>query len=287
MNALSAPTPHKSKVVPITPVQIKGDINQVGAPPELRFIPIDLLVINREYQRELSARSNKLIRKVAQNFSWSHLKALSVTPVEGGRFEVIDGQHTAIAACSRGDIKELPCLVSEAVSLKDRAAAFVGINQDRVAMTGLQVFWAKIAAGDELAIEVLQGAERAGAQIVRQPPTKGIFEPGDIICVSTFLKLAERGGPIWVRRVAELGVKAGLMPIKSQIANAIASLLWDNDDHALRLADDQIVSVLVANDQDWLIRQAQISLKNAGHGSTTFHLAGLIKRLAPPTKTKE
>lgn len=277
----------KTNLRPIEAIHIPGDIEPVGELPELKWIPIDLLVVNADYQRDLSGRSRSVIRRVATKFTWGRVKALSVTPIDGGRYEVIDGQHTAIAALSRGDIKEMPCMVSDAKDVAGRAADFVGINKDRVAMTALQVFWGKVAAGDELAIEVLQGIERAGARILKGPPGNAVFEPGDIMSISTFLRLAEQGGPIWVRRVAEIGVKAGLMPIKAPIVKAVASLLWDNDIHGLKLNDTQLLSVLTWNDQDDLITQARINKKRDGHGSPTYHLARRIHQLAPPANQKE
>ena len=100
----------KSTLRPIHPIRLPAGtaLETAGPRPELKYIPIDLLVINSDYQRGLSERSLTIIRKVATRFSWGRIKALSVAPIDGDRYEVIDGQHTAIAALSRGDIKELP-----------------------------------------------------------------------------------------------------------------------------------------------------------------------------------
>lgn len=113
-----------------------------GDKPELVWLPLSALVVNDSYQRSLSDKSIRVIRKIVASFNWARIKALSVTDIGGGRYEVIDGQHTAIAAATHGEILELPCVVTAERSVQERAADFVGLNRDRLTMTPMQVFFA-------------------------------------------------------------------------------------------------------------------------------------------------
>jgi hypothetical protein len=215
---------------------------KVGPRPEFAWLGLDQLVINGEYQRSLSERSVRAIRSIASKFDWGRLKALSVVAVEGGLYEVIDGQHTAIAAATHGGIPELPCLVTRDKSVQERAGDFVGINRDRVGMTPMQVFYGELAAGEEIATEVMRGVELAGGSIPRHPPTGQQYKVGQVIAISSLEKIAREGGPSRVKRVVSIGVAAKLAPMRGTAVRAISLLLWDSP-LAGRLTDREIEMV--------------------------------------------
>jgi hypothetical protein len=108
--------------------------NPIPPPPKIAWLALDQLVIDEGYQRGLSNRSTALIRRLVERWDWNCFKPLSVAAAGGGLYEIIDGQHTAIAAATHGAIETLPCLVLDASTVAQRAAAFVGINRDRVAL---------------------------------------------------------------------------------------------------------------------------------------------------------
>lgn len=55
------------------------------------------LLVNATYQRDLSERSIQLIRKIIGGWDWTRFKPPVCSLGDRG-IEVIDGQHTAIAA---------------------------------------------------------------------------------------------------------------------------------------------------------------------------------------------
>lgn len=203
----------------------------LGPKPELRWIKVHKLRVNDEYQRGMGERSMRLIRKIIGQFDWARFHApvvVQITPDTGqddDTYEVLDGQHSATAAASHGAIPEIPCIVVTADTLTEKAQAFVGLNKDKIQMTPVQVFWAQVAAGDEDALDVLEGARAAGATIVKRMPPYGDFETGETVSVSTLLKIAKRGGAGFVRLALEPGVMAGLAPIGMDFIKAFEHLL--------------------------------------------------------------
>ena len=97
--------------------------------PEFVWVPPTNLLVDETYQRELSRQSLALIEKIVKRWDWSRFKPPVVARTDGG-FEVIDGQHTAIAAASHPEIDEIPVMVVETTDMGDRAKAFVGHNRD-------------------------------------------------------------------------------------------------------------------------------------------------------------
>src|SRR6185437_3072554 len=115
-------------------------------PPMVEWMaPTDLLV-DDAYQRGLGPKSVDLIRRIVEHWDWRRFKPPIVAWTEAG-FEVIDGQHTAIAAASRPDIAKIPVMVVVATAMTDRAQAFVGHNRDRLNVSPMQLHHAMVAAG--------------------------------------------------------------------------------------------------------------------------------------------
>lgn len=249
-------TPILRPVAPIKAPDVTP--STLTARPELTWLPLSALVINDEYQRSLSEKSHRMIRKMVAAFDWGRVKALSVVETEPGTYEVIDGQHTAIAAATHGGLSELPCLITRGKSVAERAADFVGLNQDRLAMTPMQVFYAELAAGSEIAVEVQQGVAAAGGRILRAPPQQNVYRPGDLLCVGQLKMLAKRGGPAYVKRAVAIGVAAELSPIKGGTLKAIEAIIWGN---GIPVADEAIIGVLRRHGQDNLTGMASVRAK--------------------------
>ncbi|QIR85035.1 DUF6551 family protein [Paracoccus sp. AK26] len=120
---------------------------------EYRLVPVESLVIDRLYQRALSAKGRSTVARIISDFSWLKFGAISVSHHDG-KLAVIDGQHRAIAAAAIG-INHVPALVSLAdASGAAEADAFVGINDVRTTVTPVDKFRAKVAAGDPQAVEL-------------------------------------------------------------------------------------------------------------------------------------
>jgi ParB-like chromosome segregation protein Spo0J len=64
-------------------------------------------------------------------WDWSLCQPLAVAKRDDGGLMVVDGQHRLEAARLRGDIEDLPCVVTAYRNAGDEAAAFVALNQQR------------------------------------------------------------------------------------------------------------------------------------------------------------
>ncbi len=274
------PSGDESSLRPILAIEAKGlrpaNLSQMEM-PDLRWLSLDVLVINDQYQRSLSSSSLRSIRRIVQNFDWARLKALNVTPTQDGFYEVVDGQHTAIAAATHGYIDELPCLISATRDLAERAGDFVGLNKDRVAIHPLQLYRAELAAGDELALEVEQGVKSAGGRII--PSTTGIrLRPGDSCAIQALKKLANTGGPAYVKRIVGLAVSADLAPLTANMIAALAELAWE--DEFSQVSDEVIVDTLRVYGANKLVSRAK-ELKSDTPGLPLKRaIAVVIARLA-------
>ena len=178
----------------------------VPPPPKLAWLGLDQLVIDDSYQRGLSAASNALIRKLIGNWDWNCFKPLSVAPVGDGLYEIVDGQHTALAAASHGSIETLPCLVLTAETREAKAAAFVGINADRIGLTPFALYRGRLAAGELEAVAVDAGVTAAGATLVERLQPNMEYAAGTVATVATLLQLARRGGKARVARLLRIAM---------------------------------------------------------------------------------
>lgn len=181
------------------------------------------LLVDETYQRNLSDRSIRLIRKIIENWDWARFKTPIVVNTDG-QLHVIDGQHTAIGAVTRG-IEKLPVMIVQAPEAKDRARAFVGHNRDRLTVTPNQIYFAELAAGDDDAVTINNVCERAGVKILKIPPAYGRFKVGETMAISGVRKLVSDHGAMNARQVLQTLVEAKCAPISADQIKATAELL--------------------------------------------------------------
>nr|WP_312053454.1 DUF6551 family protein [Brevundimonas diminuta] len=194
------------------------------APPLTEWMAPGDLLIEAAYQRDLSPKSMDLIKRIAERWDWRRFKPPVVAWSERG-FEIIDGQHIAIGAATRG-IDKIPVLVVEAADLTDRASAFVGHNQDRLAITPIQMHQAKLAAGDEDALTAQQVIDKAGATLVISAYGARGWKPGETVAITTIDQLARKRGAMRARQVVELLVKAHAAPVSAAAIKAVDMLMF-------------------------------------------------------------
>lgn len=215
---------------PIRPVESKDEWRRaaIGERPSTMIVRPCELSVDAAYQRDLSPKSLKLIRKLVEEWDWRKYKVPVVTRV-GDNWHVIDGQHTAIAAVTHGGISELEVLVVDAGSQRDRAGAFIGHNKDRVQITNSQLFFAAAASGDEDALTALQICERAGATVLRNPSPGRPFRPGELIAISALVQLVRRRSAVKARIVIETLVRIKAAPITADLIKAVDLVLHDKN----------------------------------------------------------
>lgn len=135
----------------VTPMQFVGvePGEPTTLPPEFRWVDPASLLVDEVYQRDLSRGSVELIKKIVAGWDWARFKPPVVAETAEG-LEVIDGQHTAIAATTHGGLGQIPVMVVRAAEMADRARAFVGHNRDRLMLSQVNIHYANVAAGGSL-----------------------------------------------------------------------------------------------------------------------------------------
>ena len=73
-----------------------------GAAPMLQWLKIADLVVDPAYQRPIIGKGRRNVDRIARTFSWSCFAPVVVSPVEGGKFAIIDGQHRTTSAALVG-----------------------------------------------------------------------------------------------------------------------------------------------------------------------------------------
>lgn len=205
--------------------------------------PSDLFV-DETYQRNLSRRSMELIRQIVGNWDWRRFKPPIVAETSAG-LEIIDGQHTAIAAATHTQISEIPVLLVKAEERPTRAGAFIGHNRDRISITSTQMYFAALAANDEDAETVQQVCARANITVLKHPPAGAEFRPGETMAVAAIARLIARRGVIKARLVLETVRAAELAPVSAAAIRATELLLFDPE-FSGRIESGEITMTLAA-----------------------------------------
>lgn len=169
-----------------------GLVVQAGTAPILQWIKISELVVDDTYQRDLRRENWGAIRRIAENFKWSRFSPVFVSPVEGGRFAVIDGQHRTHAAAMCG-FEQVPCQIVP-MTREEQAASFAAVNGMVTKVTSIQLFKARVRQGDPQAQLAVEIAEAAGCRVCMSNPSSKLRLPGDIVAPKMFLSvIAQRG----------------------------------------------------------------------------------------------
>jgi hypothetical protein len=195
------------------------------ARPEVTWIDPRELLVDEAYQRNLSERSLALIRRIATNWDWRRFKAPSCSWTADG-LEVVDGQHTAIGAACRDDITEIPVLITEAKEQAERAAAFIGLNRDRVGITATQLHAAAVTAGDPDAVAIEEACASVGITILKSQPGAGRFQPRQTMAVAAIGALIHRYAGD-ARQALGVLAAADLAPIQANQIKAVELLLTE------------------------------------------------------------
>lgn len=215
-------------VAPIAFADLKpADLSGRSEPLFDHLAPSDLLV-DESYQRGLSRRSEKLIRLIVEGWDWLKFKPPVVALTELG-FEVVDGQHTAIAAACHPGIATIPVVVVDGTDLPRRARAFVSHAVDRLQATPAQVWHAAVAGGDEAAIRVRDVLEGAGVKLLPHNAEGEAYAAGSTVAIGAVRNLVGRRGVERAREVLAALARADLAPIAADHIRAGEALLCDPD----------------------------------------------------------
>lgn len=197
--------------------------------PIYEWLDPTVLRIDPQYQRDLSDASRKLIGKMIARWDWRKFKPPVAVLADDGEFDLLDGQHTAIAAASHPLIGKIPVQIVEAEKMDERAAAFIGINRDRLAVTSAQMHAALIAAGDPAATVIQRVCDAVGVTVLRSSPGAGCFKPRQTIAIAAIGQLIERRGEARAADVLRILAAADCAPIELGQIKAVELLLCDDE----------------------------------------------------------
>lgn len=215
----------------VTPSPLKLGYDDNGTPePTIEWGDPATLWVDPTYQRDVSAGGLALIKRVAKGrWDWRKFKLPVVTMVDhdGERVRVvIDGQHTAIMAVSRG-VNRTPWVVVQTVQTSDAAKAFIGQNKDRTAIGAMQEYQAALVAGDETALTIQQVLERADVTLCMW--NKPVFAPGETLALGTIRTLINRRFAAGAGRVLRIVRGANVAPISADHIKAVEELVFGAD----------------------------------------------------------
>jgi len=163
-----------------------------GKPARLEWLPIKQLVVDPEYQRDISVAGRKNVIKIALAFDWSMFAPVIVAPAGNNQYAIVDGQHRTTAAVLCG-IDRVPCAIIDGARAA-QAAAFAAINTVVTAMSPLQVHAAKLAAGDGAAAKLTKVCHASGVTICRYPVPSNKMKVGETLAAGKLYRLLEQYG---------------------------------------------------------------------------------------------
>lgn len=180
------------------PVEPARDVGERG---ELIWVPVDRLVIDESYQRDVGTRGRRTIRAILEDFDWSRFDPVMIAPAGDmpGHYAVVDGQHRATAALMHPEIQRVPAYL-HLIDQQGQARAFRAVNHVVTAMTPLQLHAAAIAAGDEEALRLEGVARDAGVTVLRYPKSAWSIQPGETMAVGSLYALLKRHGGVILHR---------------------------------------------------------------------------------------
>lgn len=167
---------------------IEKDIGKKG---RFDWLPLHQLFIDEDYQRPVAQAGLANIRTVALNFLWPLFAPVVCFQRTDKQFVIIDGQHRAIAAASRGDIAALPCIIHEGTPELE-ARAFAAINGIVTKINSLTVFRARLAAKEKGAMEIFTVCKAAGVTVAPYPKTN--CAAGETLAIGTLEQCLRRFG---------------------------------------------------------------------------------------------
>lgn len=214
---------------------MNGPTIDPGPTPELAWLPVERLRVDHRYQRSIeSDRSQRLIKRITAEFRWLSFQAILATidreAPDGPGWLILDGQHRTEAA-RRVGIKQVPAVVVTAADVAEQAQAFVRTNLNRVTINQFAIHHARVASGDEGALDIDRVCRAAGLAVPKYPIQADRLEPGQTLALGTIAKI-----------IAELGVPASIGLLKA-IAGA-----WRQHPGYLRASLFKGVALIVAEE---------------------------------------
>jgi hypothetical protein len=163
-----------------------------GAVPMLQWLKIEDLVVDPTYQRPIVGNGRRNVDRIAREFSWSCFAPVVVSPVEGGKFAIIDGQHRTTSAAILG-IESVPCQIVIAAR-NEQAAAFKAINGTITPISQMALHAAALVANEPWAVQIAHVCACAQLELLRYPVPINKQSPGQTMAVGAITQCLKRYG---------------------------------------------------------------------------------------------
>lgn len=193
-----------------------------GQVPVLDWIDKALITVDPLYQRPLDTVRAADIARV---FSWRSFGALVVVPAGNG-YHVTDGQHRLEAAKFHPKVTHVPAVIVQAETIQTEAGMFVDINKHRKNVSGLELFFAELAAETGNAAETLKAATAAGLRIPKYP---GNYKANDTIAVGALQALVSNYTDSKVHTILSTVAAGSFRPVAAMQIKAVECLLTDRE----------------------------------------------------------
>lgn len=217
---------------PISPVSVAGLVPKAPETgiPICEVVDPTTLYVDPAYQRNVSEKGSRQIRRIIEGFDWAKFKPPICAYSEcDGRtiLKVLDGQHTAIAAASNPHVPRIPVMIVEAEDTVSQAKAFIGQNTDRLGITALQFHQAAIAAGDEDALTLELVCSRANIKVLKTTNAYTGTGARQTIAIKQLEALISRQGAKLAREILETLANAERGPLTAPQIKAVELLMTD------------------------------------------------------------
>lgn len=226
--------------------------------PEFAMIPCNQLRLDPSYQREVDDRR---VQSIVAHYDESLLGTLDVVG-PGPIFTILDGGHrwtgTVIA---RGEHVALPCNVHESMTTAEQASKFVALNTGRKSLGTFDLHKARLAAGENTALEVQRIVEAEGFHLSSAT--------GALRSVKALRQVYEAGGASALEDVMRMCAKAwGSEAPNASAINALGRIVMAHED---RVDREHLADVL----RSYSYRQWEI-LGREDRLATGQHVAGAV-----------
>ena len=163
-----------------------------GAVPMLQWMKVADLVVDPAYQRPIIRKGRLNVDRIARSFSWSCFSPVVVSPVAGGKFAIIDGQHRTTAAAILG-IESVPCQIVIAAR-EEQAVAFKAINATTTPISQMALHAAALIANEPSAVRIAHVCACADVELLRYPIAIDKLRSGQTMAAGAIARCLERYG---------------------------------------------------------------------------------------------
>src|SRR5579872_6883673 len=183
------------------------------------WLPIDQIAVDRSYQRQPSSSKIGLI---AKRFNLYAAGFPVVSLREDGQLILVDGQHR-LEAMKKLGIASVECAVIRGLTVQQEAEVYTYCNTVRKAPAALDVFRARLVAGDSTAIAIQSAVEKCDLSIQFQ---SGRRLPNSIWAVTALEDIYKRGREALLEKVLFLATRSWPDDINALEAKVLLGIAW-------------------------------------------------------------